>query len=85
MKKPLAIMTAAVLTAGLTAAATAFASDDGARMSDVQHRKTMGGMHHPQDVQQDDESKKAGSMSDVQHRKHMGGLKHEGSDKPKGD
>ncbi|MDQ6987831.1 MAG: hypothetical protein Q9M25_08525 [Mariprofundaceae bacterium] len=47
-------------------------------MSDAQHRKTMGGLHHPGHDQSDSDSnsEKNAVMSDSQHRKSMGGLHH---------
>ncbi len=48
---------------------------DGATMSDVQHRKVMGGMHHPE-KQGDGMEGNSPVMSDTQHKKHMGGAHH---------
>ncbi len=48
-------------------------------MSDVQHRKHMGGLHHPEhseDASMQGVDEKTSTMSDAQHRKHMGGLHH---------
>ena len=43
-------------------------------MSDTVHRKTMGGLHHSEQI--NDAEKSESSMSDAVHRKTMGGLKH---------
>jgi len=72
--KPLIL--AALLGLAFTASPMAFANDDGHTMSDVQHRKTMGGLHHPKDGKKNVENREARPMSDVQHRKTMGGLHH---------
>jgi len=74
--KPLIL--AALLGVAFAASPMAFADDVGSKqMSDVQHRKRMGGLHHPEDGQKGVESsEEAPPMSDVQHRKTMGGLHH---------
>ncbi len=60
------------LLAGLFLMVPAAYSGEHGSMSDAQHRKSMSGMHHPE--QTDDGTKKApASMSDSQHRKMMGG------------
>jgi len=72
--KPLII--AALLSLAFTVSPMAFADHDGHSMSDVQHRKTMGGLHHPEDGTKGMQNREAHPMSDVQHRKHMSGLHH---------
>jgi len=62
----------------LAAAPTIYAGESGT-MSNAQHRKTMGGLHHTEhaaDASKQDEDKKTPTMSDAQHRKTMGGLHH---------
>jgi len=57
---------------------TAYAGETDS-MSDAQHRKTMGGMHHPEHADgagKQEIDKKSPAMSDAQHRKTMGGLRH---------
>jgi len=59
-------------------APTAYAGETDA-MSDAQHRKTMGGMHHPEHTDgagKQEGDKQSPAMSDAQHRKTMGGLHH---------
>jgi len=52
-------------------------SEEHGSMSDAQHRKTMSGMHHPDQAEDatksDCEAKGKPTMSDAQHRKLMGG------------
>ncbi len=71
--KPLIL--AALLGLAFTLSPAAFAGERDNRMSDMQHKKHMGGLHHPKDGT-DAKNTNASSMSDVQHRKHMGGLRH---------
>jgi len=62
----------------LAIAPTAYSGESGT-MSDAQHRKTMGGMHHTEradDASKQDGDKKNSAMSDAQHRKTMGGMHH---------
>ncbi len=53
----------------------AFAGDQNS-MSDVQHRKTMSGMHHPEHSHDADAKEGHAVMSDSQHRKTMSGMSH---------
>jgi len=67
----------ALLMGSLLVAAPAVYSGEKSSMSDAQHRKTMGGMHHPDQgdgaTENDDAEKEGATMSDTQHRKTMGG------------
>lgn len=69
-----------LLMGGLLVAAPAVYSGEQGSMSDMQHRKTMGGsMHHPEkadDAVKSDAAKEPANMSDMQHRKTMGGSMH---------
>ena len=71
MKKVYIWMAAAALAVSIPAIAQA--AEDQPRMSDVQHHKTMGAGHHPQNAQVAGDQP---SMSDVQHRKTMGAGHH---------
>jgi len=69
----------ALMVGGMLAAAPTVYSGESDSMSDAQHRKTMGGMHHPEhveDANKQDGDKKSPTMSDAQHRKTMSGLHH---------
>ncbi|MDQ6957266.1 MAG: hypothetical protein Q9M21_08730 [Mariprofundaceae bacterium] len=59
----------------LVAAPVAYGGENHA-MSDAQHRKTMGGMHHPEQNRDAVADKKRAMMSNAQHRKTMGGMRH---------
>jgi len=76
MKNKTLILGTALLGLAFGASPMAFAGDDGHKMSDVQHRKHMSGLHHPDDGQKRVENEEATPMSDTQHRKHMSGLHH---------
>ena len=69
MKKISVVMMA--LCGAILFTAPAYASE----MSDAVHRKTMGGLHHQE--QMSEGNGEASSMSDGVHRKTMGGLHHE--------
>ncbi len=74
------IRSAMILLMGGMLAVTplAYSSEAGA-MSDVHHRKTMSGLHHPEhadDAGKQDAEKEDATMSDAQHRKTMSGLHH---------
>jgi len=51
MKSKTLISGVALLSLAFTAMPVAFAGDGSSHMSDVQHRKSMGGVHHPEDGQ----------------------------------
>jgi len=76
MKNKIMVFSMLIMGGMLMAPSGALASDDGSKMSDVQHRKTMGGIHHPEDGDTADKEGKKPKMSDVQHRKSMGGIRH---------
>jgi len=69
MKKTSVVMMA--LCGAILFTAPAYASE----MSDTVHRKTMGGLHHQEQMNED--KGEASSMSDGVHRKTMGGLHHQ--------
>jgi len=64
-----------LIGAVLVAAPVAYGGENHT-MSDAQHRKTMGGMHHPEQSRDAAADKKQAVMSDAQHRKTMGGMRH---------
>ncbi len=69
----------ALIAGALLVAVPEAYSDEQSSMSDAQHRKTMSGMHHPDQgdsVMKKDAEKKRTTMSDTQHRKTMGGMSH---------
>ncbi len=69
----------ALMVGGMLAAAPTVYSGEPDSMSDAQHRKTMGGMHHPEHTDaagKQEGDKKSPAMSDAQHRKTMGGMRH---------
>ncbi len=70
------LILAALLGLALATSPAAFAGDRDHQMSGAQHRKHMGGLHHPKDGREQAEDEKARPMSDMQHKKHMGGLHH---------
>ncbi len=69
----------ALLSGAMLIAVPTIYSGESGTMSDAQHRKVMGGMHHPEHAgeanKQDDDRKKS-TMSDAQHRKVMSGMHH---------
>ncbi len=68
-----------LIMGGMLVAAPVIYSGESGNMSDAQHRKAMGGMHHPKhadDTNKQDVDKKSTPMSDAQHRKAMGGMHH---------
>lgn len=71
--------TIALIAGALLVAAPVVYSGEQRSMSDAQHRKTMSGMHHPDqsdDATMNDAEKRRATMSDTQHRKTMGGMSH---------
>jgi len=73
----------ALMMGGMLAAAPTIYAGESGTMSDAQHRKTMGGLHHTEradDTSQQDDDKKTPTMSDAQHRKTMGGTHHPDKD-----
>ena len=72
--KPLILAT--LLGLAFATSPAAFAGSRDHEMSDMQHRKHMGGPRHPEDGHEQTEDGKARPMSGMQHRKHMGGLRH---------
>ncbi|MBL1351812.1 MAG: hypothetical protein COA61_000515 [Zetaproteobacteria bacterium] len=71
-------MRGVLLSASLLAASLAYA-DGNHTMSDTQHQKTMGGMHHPASSEGQYGESGTAVMGDTQHRKTMTGMKHQHS------